>query len=185
MFDWITQSFSINSFKRVGFAAIKRRNCVWSLEEESCFPSFVIFQVSLHSSRIFQKTLEQNFTGHWLIAPKGPAVFSPWGFKLKLIIYLHFRNMWATKNGNILLYDCAFSLARSSKKSTCKAIFAIWKLLERTEGMNYLQRDAHDIWKSKMAHVAQHISSPPLPLNKCFLNKEFVFIIPFTKRVTL
>lgn len=62
MFYWITWSFYINYIKRVGFAAIKRVSCVWSLEEESCFPLYAIFQVSLYSSRIFSENLRAKMS---------------------------------------------------------------------------------------------------------------------------
>lgn len=50
-------------------------------------------------------------------------------------------------------YDCAFSLASSSMKSTIKAIFTIWELPERAEVVKYFQKDAHDVWYPEKLHT--------------------------------
>lgn len=69
----ITWSFCINCIKSVDFTAINGRSWVWNLEEESCFPPYVIFQVSFDSSRSFQKILEQIFCMLLTDCPQGPC----------------------------------------------------------------------------------------------------------------
>lgn len=131
--------YLINCRKKKCFAAIEARSWVWILEKEGCFLWHVIFHVSFDSSRSIQKTLEQIFG--MLIVPKDFVAFSPWGFMLKLIIYLNFRKMWATKSGGVLflwscfhsssICICYFKITSKGRRCEILPVGCTWHLIAR------------------------------------------------------